>query len=886
MTGVALVSPRRKYVDATGTPIAGGTLTIYYAGTTTLAPTYQNQALTTANTNPITLDANGECLVWVDDTFNYKELVKDASGATVSGYPVDNIRGAGAAISGVSDVTVDRFSGTGAQTAFTLSTTPDSEDSTEVYVAGVYIQKNAYSVAGTTLTFAVAPAVGTNNIEVNTFGYTDYPAAATAIAASQVAAAASATASAASATAADASETTATAAAIAAAASALDALLSAASAAAIVLGYFLQRGLNAVQRTFLDKLQDVFYVTDYMTLAQIVDVRSGTGSLDVTAAVQAAIDAAEADGAGTAFFSPGKYKLVCTATPAFTYGNAASVDVYRAVDLNKSNVTLSGLGATILVHGHGVGASDYNYAFATDKNMNIGDLENIRVSGLKFDFNPTGDLSSTKRSFYFGGVDGVFLDDIELTSSGVRGGGTITFQQCRTIRIPNFRLDNCTQGMNFSYCYDVVGSNWHFDNFSEAVDFDRVTIGLNLTNLVFRNASGGQCLDLNSVQKANINGVSVDGVGNVLIVNYKDTTPPTYSDYVNNVAVASFTVSKDVTIQGVNGSNCGGIQLGIDRTAGYAGGGPCERITLRDVRLKTVDGSGSAGLRIEDVTEFLLDNVYLEDVTSNSGSTSWGAITIEADTTYADAAVSGMLRNVRINGCNLKGIRASAPTFLVFDGVEVENFNTSNTANHGYAFDLQTLNNRPGRIYIDRTLAKTGQNSPVAWRFSESGGGVFESQIYWGLGNRIDTATVPTVVGFGAAGMQRRIKKRAIVPVGTIAHTTSTKDFPLVAPTENQGIYLCYVAARLTQTLAADGTNFVTHSVRSRVSGSDAAVASGSFTAGLTAGAEGDLGVAHNETLVTLAEGDIAYVRLGVTGTGGTLQGLSLEAHYMDYATS
>lgn len=255
MAGVALVSPRRKYVDATGTPIALGTLTVYYAGTTTLATTYQNQALTTANTNPIELDANGECLVWVDDTFNYKELVKDAAGATVSGYPVDNIRGAGASISGVSDVTVDRFSGTGAQTAFTLTTTPDSEDATEVYVSGVYIQKNAYSVAGTTLTFAVAPASGTNNIEVNTFGYTDYPAAATAIAASQAAAAVSATASATSATASSASAT-------AGAASAAAAALSESQAAAIVLGNFLQDGPGAGARTFTSKAREVLSFED------------------------------------------------------------------------------------------------------------------------------------------------------------------------------------------------------------------------------------------------------------------------------------------------------------------------------------------------------------------------------------------------------------------------------------------------------------------------------------------------------------------------------------------------------------------------------------------------------------------------------------------------
>ncbi len=61
---------------------------------------------------------------------------------------------------------VDVFSGTGAQTAFTLSVDPGSENNTWVFVSGVFIHKSAYSVSGTTLTFAVAPANASNNIEV------------------------------------------------------------------------------------------------------------------------------------------------------------------------------------------------------------------------------------------------------------------------------------------------------------------------------------------------------------------------------------------------------------------------------------------------------------------------------------------------------------------------------------------------------------------------------------------------------------------------------------------------------------------------------------------------------------------------------------------------
>lgn len=59
---------------------------------------------------------------------------------------------------------VQNFTGTGAQVAFTMPVTV-AENSTMVYINGVYQQKNSYSVSGTTLTFSQAPPV-TSTIEV------------------------------------------------------------------------------------------------------------------------------------------------------------------------------------------------------------------------------------------------------------------------------------------------------------------------------------------------------------------------------------------------------------------------------------------------------------------------------------------------------------------------------------------------------------------------------------------------------------------------------------------------------------------------------------------------------------------------------------------------
>ena len=59
---------------------------------------------------------------------------------------------------------------------------------------------------------------------------------------------------------------------------------------------WIQAGAGAVLRTISDRLRDTVHVTDYMTAGQIADVRSGSLTLDVTAAVQAAHDALPAKG--------------------------------------------------------------------------------------------------------------------------------------------------------------------------------------------------------------------------------------------------------------------------------------------------------------------------------------------------------------------------------------------------------------------------------------------------------------------------------------------------------------------------------------------------------------------------------------------------------------
>lgn len=94
MSGVVPSIPRFKFWKNGNTPVSNGSVTIYQAGTTTLADTYQDKALTILNANPVNLDADGECTFWTSTANSYRFVVTaglNGTGATVD--DIDNIPG-------------------------------------------------------------------------------------------------------------------------------------------------------------------------------------------------------------------------------------------------------------------------------------------------------------------------------------------------------------------------------------------------------------------------------------------------------------------------------------------------------------------------------------------------------------------------------------------------------------------------------------------------------------------------------------------------------------------------------------------------------------------------------------------------------------------------
>jgi len=74
------VSPQQQFINNVGQPYAGGFLFFYVSGTSTPTPTYQDEALTIPNTNPVVLDSAGDAgNIFLDPGITYKVVLTDSN---------------------------------------------------------------------------------------------------------------------------------------------------------------------------------------------------------------------------------------------------------------------------------------------------------------------------------------------------------------------------------------------------------------------------------------------------------------------------------------------------------------------------------------------------------------------------------------------------------------------------------------------------------------------------------------------------------------------------------------------------------------------------------------------------------------------------------------
>jgi hypothetical protein len=110
---------------------------------------------------------NGVKLAIADYTASNGTTIVLATGAN-SGDVIEVV--AFAAVNTAATISYQDFSGTGSQTAFTMSVTPANPESVIIAISGVVQDPVNYTVSGTTLTFSTAPPSGTNNISCRYLG--------------------------------------------------------------------------------------------------------------------------------------------------------------------------------------------------------------------------------------------------------------------------------------------------------------------------------------------------------------------------------------------------------------------------------------------------------------------------------------------------------------------------------------------------------------------------------------------------------------------------------------------------------------------------------------------------------------------------------------------
>ena len=143
-----------------GVPLSGGLIYSYEAGTTTPKTTYTSSLGNTAHPNPIILNSAGRVPggeIWLT-VGTYKFVLATSTNVTIATY--DNVF----SVAGDFNL-ISNFTGNGTQTIFTLPVSPISKNSTQVYINGVYQNKNTYSLVNASITFSEAPPLN-SKIEV------------------------------------------------------------------------------------------------------------------------------------------------------------------------------------------------------------------------------------------------------------------------------------------------------------------------------------------------------------------------------------------------------------------------------------------------------------------------------------------------------------------------------------------------------------------------------------------------------------------------------------------------------------------------------------------------------------------------------------------------
>lgn len=323
------------------------------------------------------------------------------------------------------------FPSTGVATAFVLPAAPRTENNVDVFVGGVYQEKGSYTLTGATILFSEPPpdgvsvevmvvatvAIGQNAAQNVTVAPLDGLAGADAQSVlSNIAAKIKGYTS---------------------------------SAGASLLGY-IQAGIGAAVRTIQSKLRERVSVFDFMSEAQIADVRSRAGTLDVTAPIQLAIDYASSI-RSTLRVPAGLYVV----RPATEVADEDTSYVTLAAFIMRSYMHIEAdRGASFMVaNGVSTDAAPKSMGMFCTSEV----LTNVSIRGLDMDMNGANNLISPARPTTYN----------RYNQSQILVSGTVAGVAAR---IDNAVVEHCTFRNNPGVCCivsaqsnsagTVLGKNW------------------------------------------------------------------------------------------------------------------------------------------------------------------------------------------------------------------------------------------------------------------------------------------------------------------------------------------------------------------------------------------------------------------------------------------